>query len=93
MVCFNGKCRKDPSVFMSDHPPGSSVDSLGVTLLSFQVDIKLIIFTGGKKAVDTVEENAFSSFFPNTEPLRVVQRHDLIAGEAVQAYQSVYTQC
>ena len=32
-------------------------------------------------------------FFPNTEATRVVQRHDLVAGEAVQACQSVYTQC
>ena len=58
------------------------------------MDIKLIIFTEGKKAVDSVEENAFSflSFFPNTEATQVVQRHDLIAGEAVQACQSVYTQ-
>ena len=47
MVCFNGKRRKGPSVFMSDHPLGSLVDFLGVTLLSFQVDIKVIIFTGG----------------------------------------------
>lgn len=47
------------------------------------------------KAVDNVEENAFFffSFFPNTEATRVVQRHDLVAGEAVQACQSVYTQC
>ena len=67
-VCFNGKCRKGPSIFMSDHAPGSFVDFPGVILLSFQGDTKLIIFTSGeKKSTDCVslfvEENA--NFFPN----------------------------
>lgn len=75
---------------MLDHALGSSVDFPGVTLLSFQGDNKLTIFTGKKKKlVDCVslfvEESA--NFFSNTEASCVVQRHDPTAVKAVLAYQ------
>lgn len=48
-VCLvNGKYSEGPSVFRPDPALRSVVDFPGVILLSFQRDIKLIIFTRGK---------------------------------------------